>query len=329
MFRVDADENVGLGHLSRCRSLMQSLSSLAECKFSVATNNEDVAKAFIPKLNFDLYDGNNSFENQSFDLAIVDVPDVANKKKGWHFQKLANLIACIDDEGPGLNCQDIFIRPNLFNLPKPLKILSENYWSGRDYIILHPDFTHQAQQRKERNRELKELLVCFGGSDPCGLTLRIIPLLKKLDREITIHLVLGAAFRLWKEVLAELENESRFRITYNIPNMANALWKSDMALISGGTLLYEACSLGIPSVVICQNKSQDVEAAICDAAGAVINLGSNEAVSDDKILFTVQQIIKDVSLRENMGRKGKEIIPSDGTMRIASKLLTSTNGSIL
>lgn len=325
--RVDADEKLGLGHLSRCRSLMLAFSSLAECNFSVVSNKKDIVKKFIPNINFNLFDVDNPFEGQHFDLAIVDVPNIANKKR--HFQGFADLIACIDDEGQGVNCQDIFIRPNLLNLPKPSKILSENYWSGSDYIILHPDFVHQAQQKKVRSGEVKEMLVCFGGSDLCGLTLRAIPLLKKLDNEINIHLVLGAAFQWRKEVLSALENKSCFKVTHNISNMAHALWNSDVALISGGTLLYEACSLGTPSVVIPQNKSQDVEASICHDAGAVINLGVNEAVSDDKILVALQQIIKDASLRANMESKGKEVIPSDGTMRIASKLLTLAKKDIL
>lgn len=324
-FRVDADDKIGLGHLSRCRSLMLAFSNVAKCDFSVVSNNKNVVRKFISNTDFNLYDVKHSFKKRNFDIAVIDLPNMATRgREKEDFNKLSGLIVCIDDEGAGLSCQNILIRPNLLNLPKSskIKIPLNNYWSGRDYIILHPDFMSQPLRKRGRGKKVRELFVCFGGSDPSGLTLRLIPLLRRLGGGIKIHIVLGAAFPWGKRVSSALDSLPYFSISRNISNMARILQKADVALISGGTLLYEACSLGVPSIVISQNRAQEAEAKICHAAKAVFSLGANESVSNEKILAALQQLTEDEILREKMAGKGPKVVSRNGAMRIVLKLLS-------
>lgn len=326
-FRVDADKKIGLGHLSRCRSLMLGFLNFTGCRFSIESNNKEVVKKFISHFDFDLYDVGHSFKEELFDIVIIDLFNIRAQEKK-HLESLSGLIVCIDDEGPGLSGQDVLIRPNLLNLPKVSKITSHYYWSGRDYIILHPDFAHQAHKKKNRSGKVKQLLVCFGGSDPGGLNLRVMSLLKKLKNCMKVHVVLGAEFSEGRKIASILKHDSRFLISHNISNMAQVLGNVDLALISGGTLVYEACSLGIPSVVISQNASQETESKICQAAGAVVSLGVNEAVSDDQISAALQELIEDDSLRQKLASNGPKIVSPNGTMRIVSKLLSYVKGDV-
>jgi spore coat polysaccharide biosynthesis predicted glycosyltransferase SpsG len=280
-----------------------------------------VVKKFISNIDFDLYDTDHSFKGRHFDIAIVDVPGIASRKEK-HLQRLSDLIVCIDDEGPGLAYQDILIRPNLLNLPKPSDtvISSDCYWSGRDYIILHPDFAVAADQKKSQSKKVKELLVCFGGSDQCGLTVRVIPVLRNLATDLKIHIVLGAAFVQDAEVASALKGDPRFSVSRSVLSMAQHFRNADVSLISGGTLLYEACSLGIPSVVVSQNEPQETESRICAAAGAVLSLGVNSSVLDAELFAGLQRLIEDGSLRENMAKQGPGIVSPDGAGRIVSRL---------
>ncbi len=327
LLRVDADENLGLGHLSRCRSLMLVFSDLAECNFSIRSNNKELVEQFIPHIGFEWFDADHTCEGQHFDLMVIDVPGIADRNDK-SVQNSADLIACIDDEGPGLSFQDILIRPNLLNLPKPPEIARDNYWSGRDYIILHPHFRTQAHRNRCKQGNIRRLLVCFGGSDPCGLTVRVIPILKKLGRHVEVEIILGASFSRSGAVESATGNDHRFSLRQNAADMASAFRNADVALISGGTLLYEACALGIPSVVISQNQSQDAESSFCQSKGAVFSLGVNEAASDGDILLHLQKLLGDDVLRKNMARRGPSIVSPDGAMRIASKLLSRVEGRI-
>jgi UDP-2,4-diacetamido-2,4,6-trideoxy-beta-L-altropyranose hydrolase len=319
--RVDGDAASGLGHISRCRSLMAAFSKAGTCRFFVISQNKVMVKKFLEDIKFNFYDMDRAGQRQHFDVLVVDVPHGTAKKEDC-LQGLSDILVCIDDAGPGLAFQDILIRPNLLNLSRPKGIMSNNYWSGRDYIILHPDFVSYAYKKRKKTGEVKRIIVCFGGSDPGGLTLRVIPLLKRLKTKAVAQIVLGAAFPFKNRVADRVKNDFRFFIRHNIAHMAQPLRKADVALISGGTLLYEACSLGTPSVVLSQNRGQDMEVKIFHDRGAVVNLGLHKAVSDGKILKTLEQVMNDEVSRKKMSLHGMKIVASDGAARIASKLLS-------
>jgi spore coat polysaccharide biosynthesis predicted glycosyltransferase SpsG len=246
------------------------------------------------------------------------VPDTGEVKE--HFHDIADLLVCVDDNGPGLEGQDILIRPNLVELPKPAGLPAERYWTGQ--VILHPDFAKQRPLSAKKNSGRKELIVCFGGSDPNGITLRAANIVKRLGEEVLVRIVLGAAFP-WDEKVALLVGQdARFLIERNIPDMARVLGNADIALISGGTLLYEACASGVPSVVVCQNEEQRAEADAAHAAGAVISLGVSAQVPDEQILSAVERLLGDAALRQTMAGKGCLLVAPDGAARLAARLLS-------
>ena len=320
LFRVNADVALGLGHVSRCRSLMLALSRLADCSFAVMTNNRDVVHRALSGIDCDLHEAGEAIQGTRFDAAIIDVPDAGGVKE--NFRAIADLIVCVDDSGPGLDDQDILIRPNLLNLPRPAGMPADRYWKGQ--VILHPDFgTQPSPLPIERTPGIRELFVCFGGSDPCGITLRVVEVLKRLDQDVLIRIILGAAFPWDEKLTLLLGRDARFLVARNIPDMARVLRRADVALISGGTLLYEACASGVPSVVICQNEEQLSEAEAAHAAGAVISLGMSAKVPDEKILSTVLRLSADVPLRQKMARRGKSLVAPDGAARLAARLLSS------
>jgi spore coat polysaccharide biosynthesis predicted glycosyltransferase SpsG len=300
---------------------MMAFSRLTPCVFSIVSRHRDIVEKFMTGLDFDLSDIGELGKKAHFDIGIVDVPDIAAKKADY-LRGFSDVLACLDDTGPGLDFQDILIRPNLLDLPRPAKIAPRRYWSGREYVVLHPDFAKQASLRRVPLQKVKNIVVCFGGSDPGGLTLRVLSLLKNLDANVLIHVVLGAAFAREKEVRSQVCRDRRFSVRSHIANMAPFLRKADMALISGGILLYEACSLGLPCVVISQNEGQEAEAGICHKAGAVLSLGVSAAVSDDEITVALQRIVKEASLRKKMAQRGPAIVSAAGASRIVTRLIS-------
>lgn len=319
LFRVNADAALGLGHVSRCRSLMLALSMLSTCRFAVMTDSRDVVQSILSGIDCELYEVGEATSGTRFDIAVVDVPDPESLKE--NFRDIADLLVCVDDSGPGLRDQDILIRPNLMDLPKPAGMPVERYWTG--LVIMHPDFAMQGSLPVQKTPGISELFVCFGGSDPCGITLRAVNALKCLGADVLIRIVQGAAFQWGEELELLLDHDARFIVERNIPDMARALRNADVALISGGTLLYEACASGVPSVVICQNNEQQVEADVAHAAGAAISLGTNTNVLDEDILSTVERLLGDTALRQKMACQGISLVSPDGAARLATRLLSN------
>jgi spore coat polysaccharide biosynthesis predicted glycosyltransferase SpsG len=85
--------------------------------------------------------------------------------------------------------------------------------------------------------------------------------------------------------------------------------------------MYEACALGVPSVVICQNEEQKREAAIFAGQHAVLNLGSAADVSDNIIINAVEKVCCDIDLRKKLSRNAKEMVPRTGVQRATTTIL--------
>lgn len=319
LFRVNADLSLGLGHVSRCRSLMLELSRQADCRFAVMTDTCDTVHQMLTGIAYDLYETGVTVSSARFNAVIVDVPDSSRLEE--NFRAIADLVVCIDDSGLGLSSQDILIRPNLLDLPRPVGMSEERYWTGQ--VILHPNFAlYSDELPAERASDEKELFVCFGGSDPGGITLKVAPLLKYLGDGVTVRMVAGAAFPHNEALTAAVGPNGRFIVERNIPDVARVLKNADIALISGGTLLYEACASSVPAVVICQNEEQLAEAEIAHLAGAAICLGMYSAAIHDNIVPTVKRLLSDDSLRLAMARSGRSLVPFDGTAQLVSRLLS-------
>mgnify|MGYP001806154919 CR=1 FL=1 len=319
LFRVNADVSVGLGHVSRCRSLMLALSSKTECRFSVMTDATEVVSRVLLGISYDLYEIGGTASNPRFNAVVVDLPDPGGVKES--FREIADLIVCLDDSGVGLDDQDILIRPNLLVASAPEGMPEDCYWAGQP--ILHPDFAVLSQiPNTEMQLGKKQLFICFGGSDPYRITLRVAPLLKLLRHDVLVYVVIGAAFHHVEELTASVSGDARFIVQQNIPDIARVLRNADLAIISGGTLLYEACASGVPSIVICQNQEQLLESDIAHAAEAAISLGESANVSDENILSAVERLIDNDSLRQKMGDAGRSLVLPDGAAQLASRLLT-------
>jgi len=316
LFRVDTGTFIGLGHLSRCRSLMLGFIENTHCKFTILTNNIEQVEVFLKNIKVDIYELNTAFSDKLFDIAIVDILKIPMQEQ-FDIVKMSKIIVSIDDDGNGLFYQDILICPNLQKKTIPTTI--QNFLHGNDYIILHPDFQKYCQINKNNSQKVKRVFICFGGSDPARLTKRITSILNKTDFCFNIHIVIGSAITWFDEILVQIDNDKRFLINKNLSNIAESMWQADIAIISGGTLLYESCSLGIPSVVICQNNDQNAEAILFKES--IINLGVHDTISDTEIMHAIKKLSVNPSLRRKMSVSAKKLIPADGTSRIVQKIL--------
>lgn len=323
--RVDAGFELGLGHVSRCRSIMSGLADRRECKFFLQTNDPDTVSNALGGMRAEYIKGIESFPKGYFDAALTDVQGLDQDQEAM-IKSRSRILVCIDDEGPGLKGQDILIRPNLLGLPVPDSFDSRNYWTGRDYIILHPEFEKFSSLRSDRSGEVSCLFVCFGGSDPNNLTLRCLPELISLPGSLNVHILTGAAYPDFDRIGDLLKGDGRFVLSRNLPNAAGALARADMALISGGTLLYEACAMGVPSLVVCQNEAQYKEAELAGMAGAVVNMGLHTNVNGQSLKAELSKMTADGYLRCSLSTKGSGLVSAGGTGRIVSRILSRLEG---
>ncbi len=321
LFRVEANKAIGLGHLSRCRSLALEIFNKFGHESIFAVQQKNLAENFLAGLRAQIVHPDEIYANMKFDVAITDIPSLSlpDEEK---ITRLALFNVGINDDGTGPFSYDILVRPNLLNTPTPIGLKSHfECWKGREYIILHPDFAERHTSFTVRSA-IRKIIVCFGGSDPSQLTLRAIHALDRNAGDAEVVFILGPAFD-HREALEEMiRGHIKMKLKVNCPTMAEEFASADIAVISGGTLLYEACAIGVPSIVICQNEEQYQEAKIFHKAGAIINLGGQSKI-DDTNIFPAMAAILDKRIRQKMSEIAREMVYPDGTRRIVSKIMGS------
>jgi UDP-2,4-diacetamido-2,4,6-trideoxy-beta-L-altropyranose hydrolase len=323
-FRVDGGKEVGLGHAVRCLNLAQQLRETTECEITFISAT--------PSAFSELSTRNYGIEPRIFDnidittdILVVDLPAI-NEEYLLDLRSRAKFLVNIDDHTSNVRfCSDILVRPNFNEGVNHLYSGTTRYLSGKDYIILGKQFEVFARKRRAIPTEPKSILVCFGGSDPENLTQRLIPTLEQIAFKPRIDLVLGASFSSVSEIEKLVSRQKRYSLHKNASNMAQLMWGADLAVISGGTLMYEACTLGTPAIIISQNQEQDDEARLFDQKGAIVYLGLHNKIDNPKIRRTIEAILSDAPLRRRLSQEAKKLIEPYGAERIAKIIIEDFN----
>lgn len=112
-----------------------------------------------------------------------------------------------------------------------------------------------------------------------------------------------------------IEHNKNYLLYKAVSNLAKILWWSDLAIISGGTLMYEACILGTPTITICQNQNKESE--FFAQNNAVINLRIFNNINKNTIPKAILELISDYKRRKQLSKNAKQLMPLKGTSRIA------------
>lgn len=192
-------------------------------------------------------------------------------------------------------------------------------YQGVEYMMLRDQFASANQHSRNISPTVKEILISTGGADGRCFTLQFMEALTRLPFECHVNVMAGPAFKKGDEVKNAAESLSAsvsFSVLENVSNMADYMMKADMALITGGTVMFESAACGTPSVIACSYEHQVPQAAWFHKHKAVINLGyfSNN-VDKTLIAGTAEKLAKELPLRQEMSRLGKKLVDGKGMFR--------------
>ena len=95
--------------------------------------------------------------------------------------------------------------------------------------------------------------------------------------------------------------------------------QADLAVTSGGSVSWEKCTLGLPSLVTIVGDNQSLIAHEMAAAGAQLLLGRAEAISADDYACALDGL--DTGMLAAMSAKARVICDGQGTQRVLDHLL--------
>jgi len=337
-FRVDSSLEIGSGHVMRCLNLAEEFQVHGIESFFISRELPGHSIDLILKKQFKVY----CLPNEKYDdakqtsvllkkISPIDyvIVDHYLLDATWErtIRPFTKKILVIDDIANRLHDCDILIDQNFYNNQtiryKNLLPLSCLQLIGPKYTLLKRDFRIQRNQLMDNQKKIKQLLICFGGSDTMNQTNKAIEACIQLGQtDIIIDVVVGSA-NPHKEMLKNKCNNA-ININYHcqINHLAEIMAKANLAIGAGGITTWERCCLGLPSLVISIASNQEQSAHDLSSLGAIQYLGRAEDVSVAQLSTEITNLLHTDEKRLSMSIIGKNLVDGNGCTRVVKKLLS-------
>lgn len=228
------------------------------------------------------------------DTLDTDINHVAIlRARGWK-------VVTLEDNGLGSRFADLTINALYPPTDQFWERHSDRIVTGADYAVLRPEFL--GLPARQINERASRLLVTFGGTDPAGLTERIVGLMD------------GRAYPNLETRVITPPGRNGEPIS-----MANEMLAADLVITSGGRTVYEAAATGTPAIILGQNYREGTHVHLGPKFGNVY-LGLGGFVADSKILRTIDHLLETPDLRAEMSKAGRASVDGRGARRIAMRI---------
>ena len=327
LFRVDGGTALGMGHVYRSLAIAEALrsGSRADIAFLMSADHAEgivtVSRAGYPVRVVGDVKRETFLEHiRDFAPAILvnDLPTLeADYLRALSHLGAAtvNLVDTPEDLETAEHYEHVIVSVMHQEQETP-----EGFYAGPAYAILREQFRGR---EKEIRAQPRLALLTFGGSDPQGLTLKAARALAGLGPEVDLVAVAGPAFSCAHELedLARSPGQRLRVINEAGGHISELMLEADVVVGSGGMTVYEIAALGTPGIVLAQNAREDRRMREFARYGTVQYLGLGPEVDDGLLSSTVVALLADVERRQEMSRRGRELVDGLGATRAAEKVL--------
>ena len=212
-----------------------------------------------------------------------------------------------EDIGSGSDCADL-----VFNAMYPDKSPRENHHYGEKYFILRDEFRFTSL--KNLQETVKTVTISFGGVDPNNYTERILNLFYNycVLQNIKINVVMGMGYQNQNKIERKFTKANFY---HNIPNISDIINEADLIFTSAGRTTFEVASLGIPCIVLCQNKRETTH-FFANEINGFCNMGLGTDVKDEEIIELFNLLIGEYPLRASMRERMLNANLKDGKVNV-------------
>lgn len=358
-FRVDSSNEIGSGHLMRCKTLADALhKDGVECIFisrplpgnlipfletqykvislsATGLNRDGTLKdkfSYKSWLGVDFFDDvaetHEVLSSLNIDWLVVDHYALDSRWECLIKPKIRFLMV-IDDLADRTHDCDLLLDQNLNRktedylglVPSDAALLT-----GPEFSLLRPEFSkYRAFSLSRRAKpEFQKLVISFGGIDRDNLTGKVLKALNECDLSanilITVVLGMGAP---WHKEVEDLAARMKFKTkvyTY-VQDMAGLMAESDLAIGAAGGTAWERCCLGLPSIILVTAENQRSGAIALNEIGAAFLI-------DD--LNCLKEIFNDKFLSgpiflflKKMSKVASKITDGNGAHKVVKKIFAN------
>lgn len=266
LFRVDAGKVAGLsfGHLERCAVLSRLLlrAGATATTFCMRPLEDGLARARALGLEVALPPRWPEVLAGA-DVLVVDLPYPPEEHVTRAARKAGAYLAMLDDTGRDLFPCDLALNSSVL-AEQSMYPRAKKRLLGPAHCILEERYA-TARHRGSGGEGPPVALLTFGGSDPTGLTLRVLRALAGAAPACRLRVVLGPGFGDASEVERARKKLSLVSELHISPgDMLPLFTESDLVVCAGGRTLYELHALGTPALALASapHEAREIDAFV-------------------------------------------------------------------
>ncbi|MFJ8234648.1 UDP-2,4-diacetamido-2,4,6-trideoxy-beta-L-altropyranose hydrolase [Ureibacillus sp. NPDC094379] len=312
VIRTDASLEIGTGHVMRCTTLAKQLEREGANITFICRNFPGNSILFLQNQGFNVYTltlpkTQNHYQwirenwkqdvedtksaiaslNKNVDLLIIDHYGL---DINWESEMRLEVkhIMVIDDLANRTHDCDLLLDQNYYiNMENRYNGLLPNsciQLLGPNYVLLRDEFLLIDPSKINRDGNVKNVLVFFGGTDPTGETMKTIQAIQKLNcSEVNFNIVVGAANPQRRKIEYICSKSSNITFHCQVSNMAELMMNADLSIGAGGSTTWERCFLQLPSIIIIVAENQREIAHAVARKGASICIGESSHITNHHI----------------------------------------------
>ena len=331
LIRVHGSVKIGLGHVYNMLTILNHLrneellivmdkkSSLGSIKFKEQLYNlkyfSNEQKLFRIIARF------------KPDIIFNDILDTSSNymKK---LKKTNSFLVNFEDLGEGRKYADLIFNPIFNTASKNFKILTrshkklKNEFFGSDYACVRDEF--RMWKREGQSREVKNILISFGGADPCNHTMRILNIFYNSKyKNIKLIVILGIGYSAKKKLQSLIKKMERdgFHITIIEKSdfLAKHIRKADFAIASNGRTIFEIAALDVPLIGV-SVKSIEQNHSFIEDAKVGFHVNFYKKIDEKLMLKRINQMMS-FKTRQKFIQNLEKINLLDGINRVIDKIM--------
>lgn len=323
--RLDVGGTIGSGHFFRCYAIAKELKKNG-FKILFIVNNKKKFEEHSSENEFTsiILKSKNEQEEihkceklaEKIKTMIIDLPF----KNTIYSEKLKNKckIIIIDDIGNKKIFSAMLFNGHIvkqFQKYTVNKKITKCYF-GTKYMIIRKEFEEYRKNISKPQKDIKKILLTFGGGDDNCITLLLLPFLLKKNYKISV--LIGPSFKNKNKIESLSLKNKNINIIKNQKNIAKIFAKHDLIISSSGITAYEIACLGIPCIFIPSDKYQEKTAEDMEKNGFGFNHGIWKG--DFNKLEKMIESISSIKIRKKMFNKGRALVDGKGLSRVVQKI---------
>ena len=332
-FRVDANNEVGFGHLMRCISIAKALESKSEK--ILFCSNEECVRERVEKDGYQCFllekKGNEMVEElpqlKRFIVETrVEKLIVDSYKATKEYLEMLNTytdVIYIDDLFKDFYEVKMIISYGLMEIPgyihNKYKSSSVKILKGIQYVPLREEF-YPSEGSEGENK----ILIATGGTDPYNLSLKILEYLIDHNSCQNIYVVICGKWNAFRDELDSFASKTEnVVIVHDVDNMGELMRHSCLAISAGGTTIYELCACQVPTICFSFADNQKKYNELLAQNKIVTYVGDvrdNVNILED-ICNCCHKFLKDSELRDFFKQNMKQYVDGKGAKRIAEEIM--------